>query len=144
MIKLLHREFTVDVPVESAWKHLANVPRWPSWAGHIRSIDLSPPGQLGLSSSGLIRLSNGMKSDFHMTEFNPPHNWMWVGKFLWLTIHYDHRFDAVDAAKTKLTWIVEAEGLGASSLGKLFAKIYAKNLDQAIPRLVEEMNTLRP
>ena len=81
-----------------------------------------------------------MKPAFRMTEFNPPRNWKWVGPFLWATVIYDHQFEELDAEHTKLTWIVQAKGFGASVLGRLFAMIYRRHLDKAIPLLVAEMN----
>ena len=77
-----------------------------------------------------------------MTEINPPRNWKWVGTFLWLVVHYDHRFERMDEQRTKLTWIVSADGIGVSVLGRLFAAIYNSNLDKAIPCLISEMNAL--
>ncbi len=140
MITLLRREFAVDLPLENAWRHLARVERWPSWAKHIKRIDVQPPGELGFKSAGLIRLSNGVKSAFTMTEFNPGRNWKWVGGFLWLTVHYDHRFEQVTPQQTKLVWIIEGEGFGVTVFGRMFAKIYDKNLAMAIPALIAEMN----
>ena len=78
-----------------------------------------------------------------MTEFNPYHDWKWVAGFLWLTCHYDHRFEELNPMRTKLSWVIEANGFGKSVIGRLFAKIYSKNLDRAIPLLVEEMNANR-
>ena len=75
-----------------------------------------------------------------MTEFNPHRNWKWVGRFLWLTIHYDHIFEEVNPQQTKLVWVIEGDGFGVSIFGRLFAKIYSMNLDKAIPLLIEEMN----
>jgi len=82
-----------------------------------------------------------------MTEFNPPRehggglpNWKWVGPFLWATVIYDHHFEALDAEHTKLIWTVAAEGVGANILGPVFATIYRRNLEKAIPRLMREMN----
>jgi hypothetical protein len=140
MILLLRREFTVDRPLESAWQHLARVEQWPTWAKHIKRIELTPRGELGPQSSGLIRLRNRVKSAFTMSEFDPHRSWKWVGRFLGLTVHYDHRFESLDASRTKLIWLVEAEGFGAAVLGPLFAAIYARSLDRAIPCLVAEMN----
>ena len=37
----------------------------------------------------------------------------------------------------------EAKGFGKSVIGGLFAKVYSKSLDRAIPLLVEEMNASR-
>ena len=36
-----------------------------------------------------------------------------------------------------------AAEVGGSVIGRLFAKIYSKNLDRAVPLLVEEMNASR-
>ncbi len=143
MIELLRREFTVNVPLEVAWQHLARVEQWPSWAKHIKRVEAIPPGELTSSSIGHIHLRNGIKSAFKMSEFKPPRNWKWVGPFLWLAIHYDHIFEPVDSRHTKLVWIVAAEGFGVSIFGKLFAAIYNGNLNKAVPRLIAEVNTTR-
>jgi hypothetical protein len=42
-----------------------------------------------------------------------------------------------------LTWVIEAKGFGKSVIGGLFARVYSKSLDRAIPLLVEEMNAGR-
>jgi len=39
--------------------------------------------------------------------------------------------------------VIEATGFGVSVLGRLFAWAYGKNLDRALPALVEEMNASR-
>jgi hypothetical protein len=136
----LQREFTVELPVEKAWQHLARVEQWPSWAKHIQQVEVQPPGELGSESTGRFHLTNGFKPVFRMTEFNPYHNWKWVGGFLWLTIHYDHLFEELSSTQTKLTFVIEPKGFGASVFGRLFAKIYSKSLDRAIPLLIAEMN----
>jgi hypothetical protein len=140
MVTLIQREFTVAIPVQRAWDHLARVEQWPSWAPHIKQIELHPPGELGPQSTGVIHLTNGIKPAFHMTEFNPPRNWKWVSPFFWLTVIYDHHFEALDAEHTKLVWVVDAQGFGANILGRLFARIYRGSLDKAIPLLIAEMN----
>jgi len=144
MIRLLTREFEVPVSLPEAWRLLALVQEWPRWAGHIRRVDVTPAGGIGPDSSGCIRLRNGVKSTFRMEEFQPGKHWKWVGAFLWLTVHYDHQFEAVDPNHTRLTWIVDAEGLGAKVLGRLFAAVYSKNLDKAIPAFVAYTRTSVP
>jgi carbon monoxide dehydrogenase subunit G len=142
MVTLLVREFTVHVPLETAWQHLARIEQWPSWARHIRQIELTPPGELGPSSTGVIHLRGGMKSAFRMTDFHPPRNWTWVGRILWMTVSYDHQFEAHDSDRTKLTWVVQAQGLGESTIGRLFAALYRRDMDRAIERLIREMEAL--
>jgi hypothetical protein len=139
MITLLTRQFTVDRPLEQAWQHLARAERWPTWARHIRQVELQPPGEVGPTTLGRLTLSNGVKSALTMTEFNPPRNWKWAGRFLWLTVSFDHRFEELNPMQTQLTWIVEAKGFGVSVFRRFLAKFYGQNLDRAIPFLVGEM-----
>jgi hypothetical protein len=140
MVPLIHREFEVAIPLQRAWGHLARIQQWPSWAPHIKRIELHPPGEIGHQSTGVIHLTNGLKPVFRMTEFNPPRNWKWVGAFLWLTVIYDHQFERLDAEHTKLIWVIAANGLGEGILGRLFAWIYRSSLERAIPLLIAEMN----
>jgi len=144
MINLIRREFIVEAPLTAAWQHLAQVEKWPSWARHIKHLKLIPAGGLMPQSQGIIYLRNGVRSDFHVTEFNLHRNWKWVGPFLWLTVHYyDHRFESVDRRRTRMGFVVDAEGFGVETIGRIFAAIYSRNLDRAIPRLVAEIKTLR-
>src|SRR5262249_44782755 len=55
-LTLIQREFTVGIPVQSAWDHLAHLEQWPSWAPHIKKIELQPPGTLGPQSTGVTHL----------------------------------------------------------------------------------------
>jgi hypothetical protein len=74
-----------------------------------------------------------------MTRLEPPDRWLWVGSFLWLTVRYDHVLEALAPDSTRIRFVVEVEGAGAGSLGRLFRAVYARNLDRAIPNLVREM-----
>jgi hypothetical protein len=123
--------------------HLARAEQWPTWARHIRQVTLQPPGEVGPGTTGRLTLSNGVQSVLRVIEFNPQRNWKWAGRFLWLTVCFDHRFEELNPAQTKLTWIVEAKGLGVSVFRSLLAKFYTQNLDRAIPRLIEEISARR-
>jgi hypothetical protein len=57
---------------------------------------------------------------------------------MWLSVEYDHRFEAVGADVTRLTWEIRASGFAVGVLGRLFAAVYSRNLDKAIPNLVKE------
>jgi hypothetical protein len=139
MRELVHREFVVDVPLPVAWQQLTQVEAWPSWAKHIKSVRLHPSGPLTATSAGSFRLAGGARSTFRMEAFEPPRRWQWVGRFLTVRVHYDHRFEAVDEGHTRLIWTVEAEGPGANTLGRFFGAIYNRNLDRAIPNLQAQM-----
>lgn len=142
MICLLERQFEVAISLTEAWQFLADLEKWPRWARHIRRIEVSPAGGIGPHSSCSIYLRNGTRSTFRMQEFRPMQNWKWSGPFLWLTVHYDHRFDVVNANRTKMTWVVDAEGFGVGVFGRIFAVLYSKNLDKAIPALISAMDQM--
>lgn len=139
MIDVARRQFVVHVPLREAWDHLARVEDWPSWAPHIKSVSLSPPGPLTAESEGVFKLAGGARATFRMEVFEPPRRWQWVGKFLTVTAHYDHHFEPIDDQMTSLTWTVLAEGPGAGTLGRLFGAVYRRNLERAIPRLQERL-----
>ena len=137
--ELVRREFVVDVGLQDAWKHLANIESWTSWAKHIKRVTLQPPGPLTDHSAGTFRLAGGARSTFRMEVFEPPTRWQWVGRFLTANVHYDHLFGVVDDRHARLVWTVVADGLGEASLGRVFGAIYARNLDRAIPNLQAEL-----
>ena len=137
MVTLIEREFTVNVSLQRAWQTLARLDQWPRWAHHIKRIEVHPPGEAGPQSSGVIYLANGMKATFRMTEFNVGRNWKWVGPFLWLSVHYDHCFESLSSHQTRVTFVLEASGYGAGFFGRLFARVYRRDLEKAIPLLVK-------
>jgi len=139
VLNLVAREFTVDVSLDRAWDHLARVEQWTSWAKHIKQVTLDPSGPLTPTSAGAFRLAGGARSTFRMEIYDPPRRWQWVGRFLSIQVHYDHRFEPVDPEHTRLIWTVDAEGPGSATVGRLFGAIYARNLDKAIPNLQAEL-----
>ncbi len=137
---LLQRTLETGAPAKVAWEHLARVEDWPSWARHMRSACLEPEGQpLGPDSSGVFILKPGIPTRFAMTQWEPPSRWKWHGAFLWLDVGYDHRFEPLPDGGTRIVLEVEASGFGVSLLGPLFARIYARNLDRALPLLAAEL-----
>ncbi len=135
MKRLLERRFNVKASVARAWAHLEKVEQWPTWARHIRRIELRPSDCLDARSEGVICLTNGIRSTFRMEEFNPGRNWKWVGPFLWITVHYDHRLSMVGPDETKIRFVLDGEGFGVGLFGRIFAAVYARSLDRAIPNL---------
>jgi hypothetical protein len=140
-MQLLERRFEVARPADEVWRVLTRVEDWPSWARHIRSIRLEPPGPLGSESVGVIRLKNGVRSSFRTIRFEPGASWAWAGKFLWLFVHYDHVLTPRGPERTEVYFRVESEGFLEGSLGRVFAAIYAKSLDRAIPNLIAELES---
>jgi hypothetical protein len=143
-VRLLERRFIVRVPLEKAWSHLERIEKWPSWARHIRRIQLSPQGPLGLDSLGVIQLTNGIRSKFRLVKLNPGSDWKWDGPILWLSVGYDHQFKRISPDATEIGFTIDGAGFGARTLGRIFAWVYARNLDRAIPNLIKEIEDADP
>ena len=135
---VIHRTFMVEVPLNVAWDHLANIESWPSWAQHIKRVEIAPAGPVTERSTGMFRIKQGGKLPFRTTEYRFLRNWTWRGQAYGIEIEYVHRFEAVAEQRTQVTFTVGYRG--SSLLGRFFSGLYARNLDRAVPLLIAEMN----
>ena len=135
MKRLLERTFGVEAAAERAWAELVAAEQWPKWAQHLRSVQVTPPGPVGPTSSATLRLKNRTKASVRVTEFEDGRRFRWEGSFLWMGLGYDHLVTTDEVGRVSLTFTVDAAGLGVNMIGPLFAGIYARQLDRAIPRL---------
>jgi Polyketide cyclase / dehydrase and lipid transport len=135
MKRLLERAFVVEAAAERAWAELVAAERWPRWARHLRSVQVTPPGPVGPGSSATLKLTNRTTATVRVTEFRDGRRFRWEGSFLWLGLGYDHVVTTDKTGWVTITFTVDAAGPGVKVLGPLFAGIYARNLDHAIPRL---------
>ena len=139
MRRMLERSVEVNADAATTWNHLIEPERWPSWAHHIRRVDMDPAGPAQLGSKGRVRLKNGTSARQEVVELNEGRNWRWDGRFLWLGLVYDHIIEARPDGGTRITFTIEGTGLGVGSIGRIFAWVYARNLDQAMPNLAAEL-----
>jgi uncharacterized membrane protein len=137
--RVIDQSFIVRAPLEVAWNHIARVEEWPSWAKHIRSVVRSPPGPLSRDSRATLQLANGVKTTFRMIEFEPQRHWKWAGSFLGSQILYDHIFSQDAPGQTTIRFTVDAAGGPGALFRGIFARIYRKNLERAVPLLVQEI-----
>ena len=141
---IIDKSFVVRVPLKVAWSHFAEIEKWPSWAKHIRSVVKSPPGPLSRDTRATLWLANGVRTTFQMTEFEPLQHWKWAGAFLGSQIFYDHIFTQDEPGQTTIRFTVDATGgLGALFRG-IFGRIYRKNLERAVPLLIQEIEATAP
>lgn len=142
MKRVVDKSFIVRAPLEVAWNHLAMVENWPSWAKHIRSVVASPAGPISSDSRATLRLRNGVRTTFRMIEFDPPWHWKWVGPFLGSQILYDHIFSRNDMGQTTIRFTVDVAGGPSALFRGIFGRIYRKNLERAVPLLVQEIEAI--
>jgi hypothetical protein len=76
-----------------------------------------------------------------MSAWQPPSRWEWVGGLPGVRIYYDHRFESAGPASTRLQWLVAFRGPISPLIPGVFARVYGRKLDRAIPRLQEWFRT---
>jgi hypothetical protein len=135
MKRLLERTFPVEATSERTWTELVAAEQWPRWARHLRSVQVTPPGPVGPGSGATLKLTNRTRATVRVTEFQDGRRFRWEGSFLWLGLGYDHLVTTDETGRVHVTFTVEGAGAGVNTIGRLFARIYARNLDRAIPRL---------
>ena len=135
------RSFDVALPPDEAWKRLAMVEQWPAWARHIKAVTVSPSGALGPSSVGALHIRRLGRNRFRMSAWHPPDRWEWSGGLPGVRIKYDHRFEPSADNTTRLTWAVTLSGPLAWLVRPVFARVYGRNVDKAIPRLQDWIRT---
>ncbi len=110
--RVVDKSFVARAPLEVAWNHLAQIEAWPSWAKHIR---------------------------FRMIDFEPLRHWKWAGSFLGSQILYDHIFSEDTPNQTTIRFTVDTGGGPAVLIRGIFGWIYRRNLERAVPLLVQEI-----
>jgi Polyketide cyclase / dehydrase and lipid transport len=133
--RLLERTFAVEAAAERAWAELVAAEQWPRWARHLGSVQVTPPGPVGPGSTATLKLKNRTRATVRVTEFEDGRRFRWEGSFLWMRLGYDHLVTTDDTGRVTITFTVEGAGVGVHTIGPLFASIYARSLDRAIPRL---------
>ncbi len=128
----VRRTFEVALPLAETWGRLAQVERWPEWAPHIRSLTVEPPGPLGPSSSGTLVVKTFGRNTFTVTAWEPGRRWNWTSRLPGVRVDYDHRFESFEGG-TRCDWIVTLAGPLAFLVRPVFAAIYGRNVDRAIP-----------
>jgi hypothetical protein len=86
-----------------------------------------------------LRLANGVRTTFRMIEFEPPRHWKWAGSFLGSEILYDHMFSEDKPNQTTIRFTVDAGSGPAVFIRGIFGWIYRKNLERAVPLLIQEI-----
>lgn len=141
MRPLLTRTFTVTASPQASWDALIHAEAWPAWAHHIRRVELTPAGPVGAATNAVIVLTNRTKARVAVTELEAGRRFRWDGRFLWLGLGYDHVVEPLADGGSRITFTVAGDGPGVASIGRLFARIYARNLDRAIPNLRSQLDS---
>jgi len=74
-----------------------------------------------------------------MIEFEPQRHWKWAGSFLGSQILYNHIFSQDESGQTTIRFTVDASGGPGALFRGIFGRIYRKNLERAVPLLVQEI-----
>lgn len=118
---------------------LAELEAWPSWAGHIRRMQPDPPGELTSTTEVMLHMRAGPSTRMAVTEHDPPSRWVWEGTSYGVTTIFEHRFEVINEATTRIWFLAWMHGPLARPVGWFFRRIMRRNLARALPRLKTEI-----
>lgn len=121
------RSVYIDAAPEEVWAVLADVERWPEWAGSMRNLEREDEGEFGLGSRARLEITGVPSSIWQVTEFTPGRSFTWESKARGVASLADHRIDP-DGGGTKLTLRTESSGLMATIFAPLIRRVARRNL----------------
>ncbi len=141
MREVVREEVVVNRPPWDAWNHLVQLKEWPSWAGHIRSMDPTPPGELTAETSVVLQMDAGPRTTMKVKEYDPPRSWVWEGRSMGVTTRFEHRFEEVDEGRTRIWFLAWTSGPLSFIGGRVFGKMMHRYLTTALPKLKAEIES---
>jgi hypothetical protein len=139
MREVVREEVVVDRPPADVWKHLSMLEEWPSWAGHIRRMDPTPPGELTASTKVVLHMRAGPRTTMTVTEYNPPRRWVWEGRSFGVTTRFEHKLEELGEGRTRVWFLAWVSGPIAGPVGWSFGKMMHRYLGRALPKLKAEI-----
>ena len=139
MRQVVREEVVVDRSPSVAWKHLAKLEEWPSWAVHIRRMDPNPPGDLTDSTQVVLHMRAGPRTKMIVTEYDPPQRWVWEGRSFGVTTRFEHKLEEIGGGRTRIWFLAWMSGPLAGPAGWTFGKMMRRSLAQALPKLKGEI-----
>jgi hypothetical protein len=139
MREVVREQVTVDRPDAVAWDHLAALEQWPTWAGHIRRMDPTPPGALTASTSVVLSMRRGPRTTMKVTEYEPPRRWVWEGRSFGTVTRFEHQFERLGDASTRIWFLAWMGGPLAPLGGWWFGRMMKRHLSIALPKLKAEI-----
>ncbi len=141
MREVVREHVTVGHADTVAWNHLAKLKQWPTWAAHIKSMDPTPPGDLTGSTSVVLHMRSGPRTTMTVTEYDPPHRWVWEGRSFMTVTRFEHRFERIGDNQTRIWFLAWVTGPLARPLGWMFGRMMRRSLSLALPRLKAEIES---
>lgn len=87
-----------------------------------------------------MRYKTGVSTTFAVVAVEPGRGFTWGGKFLWLRMAGEHRFEDADDNATRMTFSMAMEGFAAPLVGRIVAAVRGGNVQRSIPHLVMDIN----
>lgn len=139
MREVVREQVVVERSAPEAWKHLAQLEQWPSWAGHIKRMDPTPPGELTAETKVTLQMRAGPRNTMVVTDFDPPRSWAWEGRSMGVTTRFEHRFEELEGGPTRIWFLAWVSGPLAGPGGWIFGRMMKRALGIALPKLKAEI-----
>jgi hypothetical protein len=81
----------------------------------------------------------GPRTTMKVTEYDPPHRWVWEGRSMGMTTRFEHKFEEVAQGRTRIWFLAWTSGPLSFVGGRIFGKMMRRYLAVALPKLKAEI-----
>src|SRR3979411_1706109 len=127
---------------DALWKLLADADGWPSWNPGLSSAHLDGPLRNG--ATGRTTQANGRKGHFTVRDLDAGAYFVNEARIPGAVLRFQHRIEAVDQARSRVTLGASLEGPMAPVWGFIFGRQISSYLPEAGRRLVSRAELAPP
>lgn len=134
----------VDGSVERVWDVLADVESWPGWTPTMTSVRRLEDGAFGLDSTAEVRQPKLGRNVWRVSGWEPGRRFEWTTAGPGVTTRADHRIEALDGGRARVTLEVEMTGPLAGVVSLLAGGMTRRFVDTEAASLKKHCETGRP
>jgi hypothetical protein len=114
---------TIEAPVESVWRRLADVVRWSQWTPTVAQVDALDRPELALGHRYRVRQPKLRPTVWTVTLLEAPLRFTWETRFPGVRMVADHILERRPSGETALTLRFSFDGWLGPLVGRLYRKL---------------------
>jgi uncharacterized membrane protein len=100
----------IDAPAPAVWAVIADVARWPDWTPTMTEVRLIGTDRIGPGARARIRQPRLLPAVWRVTEFEADRRFAWAARGPGFESVGDHRVEALDRDRSRVTLSVDTTG----------------------------------
>jgi uncharacterized membrane protein len=110
----------IDAPQSRVWEVVSDLPAWPDRISTVELVELLTPAPLGVGSRLRLKQPKLPEGEWEVTVWDPPRSFEYRQKSAGMAVVADHRVEAVDEGRSRLSLCLDMRGVAAVVVVGLF------------------------